>query len=261
MAIELVIEEQEQVSSLCDEFESIPDDSMVVNVKLNFEILDEDLDNSLRELPFLDIKNYVKELAGSILYSTTGVHVNGENKKPHIHYHFITPVFYPPSNPSQHRKRWAKKVEASLAFLDCSFKFQKLDLSKPKYSVLSYPLKEGLIVKHSKNIWYVCDEKPMTKKQIDFLTDVAESIYQGQLALKQRQDKCEERKKVALTSLYNLCLENKSCFTTYKNMMIWLDSNFIATLELDDYPDPRIYKTNCQKIAVKLGILKYSEIV
>ena len=43
--------------------------------------------------------------------------------------------------------------------------------------------------------------------------------------------------------------------------MEWLDDNYISTLTLEEYPDPRNYKINCQKIAVSLGKLKYSAIV
>jgi len=245
-----------QEKSISENFElDIPDDSMVINVKLNVED-EEDVD-------YYDIKKYVKELGCNILFSSVGLHKNGENKVPHIHYNFITTPFHPPSNPSQHRRRWAKKADAGLQFLETSWKFHhKLDLSKPKYNTLAYPLKEGLIVKTplSKDI-YIYGEKTMTKPQLDFLIEYGKTLYEASLGLRHRQDKCEERKKNALNDLAKLCSDNKHLFSSYVEMVKWLDDNYIKNLTIEEYPDPRNYKINCQKIAVNLGKLKYSDII
>jgi len=265
--MELTLEEIDEPSSsnLPEQFESlIPDDSMVINVKLNFEIPEDEIDNpesTIRGLPFYDIKKYVEDLEVKILFSSVGIHLLGERKQPHIHFHFITTPFHPPSNPSQHRKRWAKKADASLDFLNCSFKFQTIDSSQPKYQVLSYPLKEGHEVKHNQKVWYVFNKTPMTKEQIYFLKTVGKSIYDKEQALKLRQDKCEERKKVALHSLYELCDANKNKFNTYREMVVWLEDNYISKLSLDEKPDINHYRTNCQKIANTLGKLKYCDIL
>jgi len=258
--ITLEIEE----NSLAQQFElDIPDDSMVINVKINFEIAEgEEVENAVRFLGYGDIRKYVTDIPDcKILFSSAGVHLNGESKRPHIHYNFITTPFHPPSNLSQHRSRWLKKQgDPDLypvdAFSNVSFKFQSLQKNKPKYSVLSYPLKE----KHFVNVkgLYIYNDKPMTKEQKTFLVDTGSAIYEKEVGLKLRQDKCEERKKLALSSLYELV--SKQSFSTFKEMMLWLDDNYISTLELEDYPDPKNYKVNCQKIAVKLKILKYSDI-
>lgn len=264
--MELTLEELEAPSShLPEQFEEfIPDDSMVINVKYNFNIEEGDeLIDSLRLIPFHDIETYVKDLEVTILFSSVGYHLLGERKQPHIHYHFITTPFHPPSNPSQHRKRWAKKVDASMDFLNASFKFQSLDGTRPKYQVLSYPLKEGHIINRLRkgDNYYVFNKAPMTKEQIFFLRDVGKSIYDKEQGLKLRQDKCEERKKVALHSLYELCEANKNHFNTYREMVVWLEDNYIQKLSLDEKPDINHYRTNCQKIANTLGKLKYCDIL
>ena len=262
--MELTLEEIEAPSShLPQAFEEfIPDDSMVINVKYNFDIPEgENIEDVLRSIPFFDIKKYVEDLEVTILFSSVGYHLLGERKQPHIHYHFITTPFHPPSNPSQHRKRWAKKLEASMEFLNCSFKFQSIDGTQPKYQVLSYPLKEGHLIKFNTKLYYIFNKLPMTKEQILFLKDVGKTIYDKEQALKLRQDKCEERKKVALHSLYELCEQNKNKFNTYREMVIWLEDNYIAQLTLDEKPDINHYRTNCQKIANTLGKLKYCDIL
>lgn len=43
-------------------------------------------------------------------------------------------------------------------------------------------------------------------------------------------------------------------------MMMWLDEEYISKLDLEDMPDPKNYKTNSQKVAVKLGLLRYSQL-
>lgn len=254
----------EELPSMAEQFEKdIPDDCMVINVKYNFEIEDEyTADDAMNNVPFYEFAKYVRDLGCEILFSSAGYHLNGDNKQPHLHYNFITTQFFPPSNPSQHRKRWAKKSDASLEFLHASWKFHhKIDKTTPKYSVLSYPLKEGHDIKHHRKSIYLYDTLPMTKEQIQFLKDVGKGIYDKELGLKLRQDKSEERKKNALLGLYGLCLDNKEKFSTYRNMVVWLDTAYIEPLEIEEYPESKNYKSNCEKIAVKLKKLKYSDII
>lgn len=241
--------------------DDIPADSMVINVKLNFEAGD-DIKEALRELPVMDIRNYVQDLGCEILFSTIGYHLNGDHKQPHIHYHFITTSFKQPSNLSQHRKRWINKNEdASRTFLQCSFKFQDLDLKKAKYSTLSYPFKERTPYPFYNKMLQIYNKEPMTKEQMQYLVDVGSAIYEKEIGTKLRQEKCLERKKQSLLDLSELLTQNKDQFSTYIEMVRWLDINYISQLSLEDYPDPKNYKTNCQKIAINLGKLKYSDIL
>lgn len=239
--------------------EVIPDDATCISVKVNLD------DGEYSESQFVpphmsDIIAYLKDSGVEIISSTAGVHLEGRNQIPHIHYHFITSHYNPPSNPSQHRKRWLNKADNSECDLgDATFKYQKIDKKYPVYQFLSYPLKEGkaLHPRYYKFI-YLFDKQPMEKGMIDFLKSVGTTIYQTQLALKLKQDKTQERKQLALKELYDICV--KQSFSSYSAMMCWLDDNYIAELDLEEMPDPKNYKTNCQKIAVKLGLLKYSQI-
>lgn len=261
--MELTLEEIEPEISISQQFEeAIPDDVMVINVKLNFDITDEEpLEERHRILPTYEIRKYIENLGCKILFSSAGYHLNGERKQPHLHYNFITTSFKVPSNPSQHRNRWFNKEDdANSDFLKCTFKFhQAIDTKTPKYSVLSYPLKEGLQVKE--NRLYTFNATPMTKAQKTFLMETGKAIYEKEQGLKLRQDKCEERKKIALNDLFKLCSDNKTEFSNFKQMIVWLDCNYIDKLNIEEYPDPKNYKTNCQKIAVALGKLKYSDIL
>ena len=237
-------------------FEDIDDMCSVIDVKLNFDIPEgETWQEQMQDIPFTAIRKYVADLGCEILYASAGVHLLGERKQPHVHYNFITSQVYPPSNLSQHRKRWAKKTDAAPEFLNCSFKFHAtIDKTKPKYSPLSYPLKEGHIIQIFKKDIYI----NLTNKQIQYLADIGTSIYQKEQGLKLRQDKCEERKKNSLLALYDVVKDRK--FLDFKSMLLYLDKEYIEKLDFTDYPDPKNYKSNCQKIAVKIGILKYSDL-
>lgn len=242
-------------SSLASKFEiDIPDDSSVIDVKINNSGADDDVD-------YWAISKYIEDLGCQILFSSAGVHLLGENKVSHIHYNFITTRVNAPSNPSQHRKRWLLKNEETSSFDNVSFKFHpKIDVKKPKYFILSYPLKEGHRLE-PKSFIYKYLGKPMKKNEIDFLSEIGKSIYETECGLNLKRDKCEERKKLALQDLFKICSDNCSNFSTFREMAIWLDSNYIENLPLEDLPDPRNYKTNIQKVAVKLKILKYSDIL
>lgn len=235
--------------------ESIPDDATCISVKVN--VPDLEAQEALNHYPaYGSVCRYLKDCGVDIIATSSGIHLNGKRQVPHIHYHFIVNHYNEPTNPSQHRKRWLARLgNETESFSDASFKYQSLDPQYPKYQFLAYPLKEGKLLKRRN---YSFMGKDMTTEMINFLKSVGETIYNTALALRQRQDKCTERKQLALKELFNLC--KIQSFSSYKQMMNWLDTNYIDTLELEEMPDPKNYKTNCQKVAAKLKLLKYSEL-
>jgi len=213
------------------------------------------------DFPFSDLHKYLADHQIQIKYASYGHHLQGQNKIPHVHYNLITEPFNFKSmtqNSSQHRKRWYdKQTEIEPDFLKLTFKYHvQLDDAHPKYSTLSYPLKEGLHIYTIRRKMYT----NVSQEMFNFLLDVGTSIYNKEVGLHQRQDKCEIRKQCALSNLATLCNTNKSQFRTYSEMTKWLDTNYIDKLDLLEYPDPKHYKTNLQKIAIKLKFLKYSDL-
>lgn len=252
--MELTIKEKDEDSTLQVLEDSIPDDATCISVKINVPDFEEQDPNHLPV--YGSVVRYLKDCGVDIIASSSGLHQNGKREIPHIHYHFIVAHYNEPSNPSQHRKRWlAKSGNDGENFLDASFKYQRIDIRSPKYQFLAYPLKESKVLKRK---YYTFQGANMTIEMINFLRSVGETIYNTALALRLRQDKCTERKQLALKELYEIC--KAESFSSYKQMMTWLDTNYIDTLELEEMPDPKNYKTNCQKVAVKLKLLKYSEL-
>jgi len=239
----------------------IPDDSVMVSVKIDLDA-DYDVESNPGSIQLSCIRDYLIDCNVKVICSTVGLHVNGEHKKPHLHYHMACERFNKPSNPSQHRQRWLSK-DNDRNLDGVSVMYQKIDTTQPKYSFLSYPLKEGFpcnLHHGSAKDYFVIDSRPMEKGEKKYLVDVGTEIYNKQLGLRMRQDKCVERKQLALTCLYQLCFDNKHLYSSYKEMLRWLDTNYIDMLELTEMPDPKNYKTNTQKIATKLGFLKYSDL-
>ena len=85
--------------SLVEYFEeNINDDDTIIEFKLN-NIVDHDGDIDYHLLD--NVKNYVMfGIGANIKFSTAGLHLQGKNKVPHIHYHFICDKCIKPQNPT-----------------------------------------------------------------------------------------------------------------------------------------------------------------
>lgn len=252
--MELIIKEKDErpIAEILEE--AIPDDAVCISVKVN--VIDFESQDPFHLPAYGAVTRYLKDCGVEIIACSSGLHKQGKREIPHIHYHYIVNHYNEPSNPSQHRKRWlAKSGNESESFCDATFKYQRLDSSQPKFQFLAYPLKEGIVLKRK---YYTFENQLMSTQMIEYLKEVGGTIYNVMLALRMRQDKCTERKQLALRELYDICKVEQ--FSSYKQMMTWLDAHYIDTLELEDMPDPKNYKTNCQKVAVKLKLLKYSDL-
>jgi len=246
--------------------ENIPDDAMVVKVKLN-DINEQD-EHSL--FSFINAKNFVEDCFGTILFSSCGLHLKGRNKIPHYHFHAILKSFKPPSNMTVKKNGWIAKDPTERQMPNSSIQITPINHSMPKYHVLTYPLKEGTMPNHYEDvdddlvsrvfIDYTVKNKRMAKKYMDFLLSVGNEIYQTELAANHRREKCEQRKKDKLNELFDLCDANKDKFYDFPSMLIWLDE-YIFELPLNEKPDIRNFRSNAEKVANKLRMLKYSDVI
>lgn len=269
LTISEIVSEETQNLSLIEKFEkelsAFPYASISVKYNLQNYDASSSMEHILQEFPLDTCNQYFRDSGVELKYSSMGLHLQGEKKRPHIHYHcivLISPKDYRSitNNASQHRKRWITKLQKSEedfeeSFSDLTFQFkQELESGKPKYSTLAYPLKEGNYFYNQKFGF-----KNISKPLFEILLELGTTIYNKELGLHIRQEKCEERKKNALIELQAICEAGKEHFKSLREMVIWLDHNYIDTLSISDYPDPKNYKTNCQKIAVHLKIARYSD--
>lgn len=259
--MELQITEQTEVVelSLADKMErDMTGDFMIIKVKINNINPDEP------EVPEV-IEDYIREaLEAKIQFRSSGVHLLGQKRIPHIHVVYIVDPIKIPQNPSESRKRWCKKNKLddyTKVFKDISFQFEnKIDSGLPKYQVLSYPLKEGNRLDYAGALTYIYKKKPMPEKVIKFLEDIGQAIYEVSCAQNLRNDKCEERKQESYQEFYDFALANRHRFTSFHEMVIIFDE-FVDAKPYDKKPCPKNYKSNLQKIGNSLGMFKYSALV
>lgn len=241
--------------SVADELsELIQEEYRCISCKINYaegESTDDVPDN------LYSVIAYFRDTELDVAFSTCGLHLLGENARPHIHFHLIVkslPSGTFTSCNSTHRRRWlSKEGNEGYSFDNVSIRFPRRE--NPVWQHLAYPYKEGHVI--SRHPYLNQNVHPY----LSFLREYAQNLFQVALGNRARQEACNERKKQALVNLGKLCEDHKDEFNNYREMILWLDTNYIEKLELDEYPDPRNYKTNCQKICVRLGKLKYSDIV
>lgn len=234
------------------DFESYTCISMKINIKGPDDIPDQ------ISIATSFIYDYLTHMSKRFHYMTSGIHLLGKSQKPHIHLHWI--VDKVKKFDAMWRKRWLTKERENSGIDDatlegCSFKFQEMDGSKPRYSFLSYPLKEGhrLEERFYRAKGYVI----MDPRMVDFLEGVGRRIFDEERALELRQEKSEERKKVALTEIYVLVKDKN--FRNFTEMKIWLEDNYLAKLDYDNKPRLSNYRDNLYMIGNSLGLFKYCD--
>lgn len=258
------MEEIDEYDLHADFFEdNIPDDALCVSVKmmLTSEHLEDVSGNSIMMRHDVNtVRRFLTEkyFQNLTIYAyTCGLHLNGKSKKPHIHLHMIVDNFEPPSNVSRDKKVWGNKNDTDMSLY--SFKFQKLDVDAPKFQFLAYPLKEKKQVLPKKDHYFLLGE-PMSFEYIRFLENVGNDIYSRAYAIKLRVEKSDQKKIHKLQLLKELCEQNRDKFSTYREMMKWLDVAFIHTLKVEEKPNPKNYKDMCFIVANTLGLVEYSDV-
>lgn len=233
--------------------DSILPEYEVILVKVNYA--DEEYEEGSLEPPdaLYSVKAYLLDKKVDILYSTCGIHLNGEHKKPHAHYHMIVkalPSGEFRSNNSQNRKRWlAKEGNESFSFDNVSFGFpKKLD---PVWQTLSYPYKEGL----------VCSQFNfgLSSQIKEFLLEYGKNLYQVSLGKNARNEAHEDRKKKALLDILSFCKDRRERFNTFREMVELLEDEYLSKLPVDQKPTFNNYKENCYKVGNTLGIFRYCD--
>jgi len=230
----------------------------IILVKCNYAV--EEYEDGMSEPPdnLGAAVSYIRDNKIDIVYSSAGIHLNGEHKKPHCHWHMIVkslPTGSFRSNQSLHRKRWlAKEGNEHFSFDNVSFSFPKK--LEPVWQTLAYPYKEGIECKSSA---YPELKVGMTKPIKNFLMEYGSNIYQVALGKNAKQDAYENRKKVALIEMLNFCKENRDRFKTFREMLELLEDDYLAKMSPEQKPKFNNYKENCYVVGNTLGIFRYCD--
>lgn len=200
----------------------------------------------------------------NVLAKGAGLHLKGKSEKPHVHYVFICAPCKIPSNFSVIKTRWLAKEENSEYSLgkqrQITFQCDEMTEEDTKVNVLSYVLKEGLAVPETWR-WYRPKVDPkMPTVLFEAIKEAGQIIYESQLALRLRQDKCEERKKNTLQEIYNIAVEGhkKIEFSNVRQLAEYLEFNYIQKLDLTHKPTRKNYQEYVYQVANTLGFYSYS---
>lgn len=244
------MEEKPEERNWAEEFqEQCHEDNLCLSFKKNFSEPDakEEMNSTCSA-----IMSYLFDSNVEVLASTAGLHLNGENKVPHVHVHVLVIKSTVPktmlSQASTHRQR-----KGGERMRDVSMKSQV-----PRdalCSFLAYPFKEGLILSSRFQLWM---KDTMPRDCINFLKELATSIYQSNLAKNLIRDKSEQRKEKAYLELLEIA--RTGTYSSYKEFLIYMENEYIEKLQPEDMCDIRNYKRNLEKIAVALRIIKTYEL-
>lgn len=257
--IVLKIEERDS-NKFCEYFDKmLPDDAICVGViiKCAKEPDEEDDFDYLSEIGFGLIRDFlVSKYKCRMIASVAGVHLQGRCQKRHIHYNFIMTNFKTPTNNSK-----TKKVYMTDAGLDdfcdrgykTSFKFEKLNLDKPKYMHLCYPLKEGNVVENAKGRDVnMLEGVRMKKEVIEFLKGVGNTIYEQEKALKERREKYET--KIKNNRLDLLEFGRSRHFGNMAEFVRAVNDQFIKNMGFSDRPNSRNLAEDVKQVGYELGL-------
>lgn len=229
---------------------AIPDDAQCVTLKI---ILPASYDLSLNDgEALMPIMNYLTETY-DIICSTAGLHLNGKRKIPHIHISVIEKSGFTHSNYSKHRSDYFRRNGIDVGMFKITSKVQQIELDKPKYSSLSYPLKERRRL-GKKYFYYAPNYEFMDKKLIDILEEIGSTIYETEIAVNERRDKFEERKRTALQEI--LDVSKSSNAKTFDELVWYLEKEYLRPLEFGTRPTSKNYKEYVIQAGYELGLVK-----
>lgn len=259
--------------------EHFNEDDWTIGIKYNLSaeydlernrIADEDMiniNNLVRFINDMNNDNNGNKIFNFIKAYTFGIHMNGKKNIPHVHINFI--VEYNDfidsllTNGPQLRNRYfgAKKNNIGLkpAKNSVSIKTEKLRNDQPTFHFLAYPLKEGKYFKKKLNQF---DGELMHPEMLEFLSKVAQGIYDQKIAKELAQKKSEERIEAKYIEVLDVAREYKKVSDNYREFQIFMEINYIEKRLKEGKNIPSIdnYKKYLKKSAVVLKYFKTYEL-
>jgi len=214
--------------------------------------------------------NFTTDTLGEVVASSVGMHLDGKNKKPHVHFHFVVNEPYKPladSAKSMRKVRWLKDRDPqdSVYMKHMTVAYSPFDTDKPKWSVLAYPLKEGKRgdIRMYRVIRPGAGMVNMPVEIIDLLEVVATTIYQTAVAVRERNEKAEKKREDNLQELYDWAVKERSGYNNFREMQEHFEDKYlfkiVETEGLHALPDVVNYNRNLKKVGRALGIFRYMD--
>jgi len=225
---------------------------------------------AIAEDHFYIAMNYTTDTLGEVVASSVAMHLDGKNKKPHVHFHFVVNAPFKvlaDSAKSMRKTRWLKDRDAqdSVYMKHLTVAYSPFDTDKPKWAVLAYPLKEG----KRGDIRMYRITRPgagmvnMPVEIMDLLENTGTQIYQSALAVRERNEKAEKKREDNLQELFEWAKKERSNFNTFYEMQEHFEDNYILKLVeqegIHSLPDVVNYNRNLKKVGRALGIFRYMD--
>lgn len=237
----------------------------LISAKLNLDHDEVDEWEDISNDKFEVLKKFLEANYGSVIYSSVGLHLGGKNGVPHIHFHFITDKSYESITSqarSNRKSRWLKTESFEIVnFIKAvSFMHKPFDADKhTPWSFLAYPLKEGN--KCTSMEMYI----GLSSRMLGFLLSVATTIYETAMAIRERNDKAQQRREDTLDELEQWARDEykKEGFQTFREMQEHFEDKYLAEkIEKDGIhglPDVVNYNRNLKKVGRRLGIFRFCD--
>lgn len=231
----------------------------VINVKVN-HIYERGTDPEL-DVCLSIVHEFIEWRNIEIVASSAGVHTRGKNGIPHAHYVFIAK--FPQKIDNKHSRHWDKfrRLKYPLTSLSTiSFRYDLMRADKPCWQILSYPLKER---NYLGNLWYTIKGNLMENDIKIFLENLGSRLFEEQIAIQERNEACEERKKEKLLNMYEETLsylaENPDAFSNNVLLFLnWAETKFVKHQPIDQSPMYDSFSKNAIHVAQKIGLVSYT---
>lgn len=226
------------------------------------------------------VRTYHIEYGYDIIAQSVGIHTQGINERPHLHIHMVgvpkrdkALERISSSNPSRDRSAFLKKYEKkqktdtslpNIFLEDIEVKYEKVDVDSYHADILAYPVKEWtplkpecvLPIENYKN-----EYEQMEISTQNALLQYASALWEKSKAEVERKRRAKLKTQGVRENILMIANLHKPKFgKDYKKYLQVLDEYYISNLEFEDYPRPNDYKVYCQQVAIKIGILKYSDL-
>lgn len=237
----------------------IGDDSICLSFKWN----DEDLPDYIARM----VLAYVLTIGNPIAW-TIGLHEKGKLEKPHFHLNFILEDFGDKklntlkSGPSKSRIAFLKKAKLPSDLFQglLSMKANRIDVGKPKWYPLAYPLKEGNLI-YAFSIFgkdgfrnEFSQPLEMCEKHSEFLMEVGTSLFAAKQSEDEAKRLAKEKSNTFKFNLLEFCKTNRNQFSDLDEMRKFVDREYYRKLPFLEKPDLSNLKKACMIIACELGI-------
>jgi len=231
---------------------------------LTDELVCEEMWETLYEKHWVLANSFIKAIGNDVIASSVGMHLNGKNANPHVHFHFVIkqPFKVLSSAHSMKKTRFCKELEPSdyLLFKQMTWKHMPIDEKKPLWCILSYPLKEKI---RGYKEMYSLGTSLIPREIVDLLELVGSDIYQSSVAQAERNEKSQQRKSEDLEELLQVAIKNRSEFKNFQQMQSWFDSVYLRKLAhhegIHSLPDVVNFNKNLKKIGYMLNLFEYRQ--